>query len=112
MMIRMVYCFKCGNLNSDDAIVCNQCGMTLRDSPKQTNAHWAQRQTDGSYNRRGGSRATLFFGIIIIVAGLAVLLSELYGFAIPWWPIILIFVGLWLLIAGIRRSRKITPQQT
>ncbi len=109
----MVYCSKCGTLKSNDANVCIKCGSLLHGKTTDANysQYWRHRRYEGEYYHfRGGSGiGALVFGFIIILIGLSLLLSEMYGFNFPWWPTILILIGIWILFVGLRRSRRYTP---
>jgi ribosomal protein L40E len=114
--IKMVYCSKCGTLNPDDAAVCSKCGAPLQapTGQEQYGAYWRHRHYEGDYYQhyRGGRGIGAFiFGVIIIFIGLSFLLSELYNITFPWWPAIIIILGLWLLYIGFRRSRRNQPRQ-
>jgi hypothetical protein len=61
---------------------------------------------DYRYWRRRGVLATLILGLTIIFIGFLYLLSGLYGVSIPWWPIILVFLGVYILARGVMRSRR------
>jgi hypothetical protein len=112
------YCSKCGILNPDDSMVCSKCGATLQPATPQEpyGPYWGHRHYRNEYYaRRGGGWGALFVGIIAIVVGLTLLLSQIYNVPInwsAWWAIVIIFVGLWLLFAAFRRSRRYRPPQT
>lgn len=48
----------------------------------------------------------MIFSVIIIVIGLSFLLSAVYGVSIPWWPIIIIIVGVWLIARAVMWRRR------
>jgi len=107
----MVYCTKCGTLNADDAKVCVQCGAPLYGAKEESSPYWRHRHMrhEGEhygYYRRRGALATLILGLIIIFIGFLYLVSVLYDVSIPWWPIILILLGVYILARGIIRSRR------
>ena len=107
----MVYCTKCGTLNADDATVCAKCGAPLHGAKEESSPYWRHRHMryEGEYYgyyRRRGALATLILGIIIIFIGFLYLWSVLSGTSIPWWPIILILLGVYILARGIMRSRR------
>ncbi len=106
----MVYCSKCGMLNSDDANVCVKCGAPLNSGTgSETGPYWKHRhqhEGDYHYHRGGGGIAGLVIGIIIIVVGLSFLLSDVYGVSIPWWPMVIIIVGIWLLVRAVMWRRR------
>lgn len=111
----MVYCVKCGAKNSDDAKTCSQCGTPL------------YALTEGEFRRhekecfgarggveprerveeecfgipRGSAVAGLAFGVIIILVGFSLLLQELYGIKVPWWPFVVILFGVLILVGAI-----------
>jgi len=105
----VVYCSKCGTLNSDDASVCSNCGAPLHgarveSSPYTRHRRWEEEYRD--YPRRSGAFAALAMGLIIILAGFSILLSDVYNINIPWGSIFLVFVGVLMIVAGLRaRSR-------
>jgi hypothetical protein len=113
----MVYFQKCGTLNTDDANVCIKCGSPLHGATTETNygPYWRRRRYEGEYYHYRGRTGigVLVFGVIIILIGLSVLFSEVYGFNFPWWPTILILIGIWILFVGLRRSWRhgTAPQQ-
>ena len=105
----MVYCSKCGTLNNDAANVCSKCGAPLNADQEQTGPAWRRRHNEGEYHRyhgRGGGIPALIIGVIIIVIGLSFLLSEVYGVSIPWWPIIVIVIGVWLIARAAMWRRR------
>lgn len=67
----MVYCPKCGTKNEDDATFCKSCGMSLdgkklgRDQDKR-----CEEECAGGHSGRGW---TMFWGVIIILIGLAII---------------------------------------
>lgn len=101
----MVYCTKCGANNADDAKVCVQCGTPLY--PVRAERESYRRREEECFGiPRGGAVATLVIGVIIILAGLSFMLSELYGISIPWWPAIIIILGILIIVGGIYRLRR------
>jgi uncharacterized membrane protein YvbJ len=57
---RMVYCSKCGTLNSDEATVCVKCGAPLHGTRVETPREMKRRQWQEEYEhhpRRGGAIA-------------------------------------------------------
>lgn len=95
----------------DDATVCVQCGAPLYGAKEESSPYWRHRHMryEGEYYRRRGALATLILGLIIIFIGFLYLLSVLYDVQIPWWPIILILLGVYILARGIIRSRRYRP---
>jgi len=102
----MVYCSKCGMLNSEENKTCSKCGASLNSSG-ETNHHWRENRKNARGQRSGsGGFAGLLIGLIIIVIGSSFLLSEIYNVSIPWWPLVIIIVGIWLLIRAIIWRRR------
>ncbi len=97
----MVYCTKCGANNADDAQVCAECGAPLYPVRKQRETY--RRHEEECFGLpRGGAVVTLVIGVIILFAGVAFLLSEVYQISIPWWPFILIIFGILIVLGAIR----------
>ena len=104
----MVYCTKCGTLNPDSATNCSNCGAPLS-GPENRPYSGYERQRyyreNYGYSRRGGGVGLLIAGLFIILIGLA----AFAGFTAFWnyfWPIVLILVGVWILVLGLRRNRR------
>jgi hypothetical protein len=105
----MVYCNRCGTQNPDGTTYCSNCGAPLypeQSRPYQRHEHRRYYYENGYHYRRHGSGfGLLIVGLFIIIIGLAVLT----GFTMFWnyfWPIIIILVGLWVLMLGLRRNRR------
>jgi len=108
VIVRVVYCSKCGKLNSDTAVVCDNCGAPLSLSQPKSNFQTNQfnDKSKRRYQRKSGSGVgMLIIGIIIVLIGIGVLFPQVSN-VVPWWNIFLIVVGIWLLIIGVRQSRK------
>jgi hypothetical protein len=105
----MVYCTKCGTLNANDAKVCVQCGAPLYGAKEESSPYWRHRRYYGEhygYYRRRGAFGALISGLIIIFIGSLYLWEVLSGVSIPWWPVIPILLGVYILARGIVRSRR------
>jgi hypothetical protein len=105
----MVYCTKCSTLNSDSTTVCSKCGAPLIAGQAETGPQWRHRRYSGEYyehTRRGGGIAALIIGIIIIFVGLVFLVEPTYNISLPWWPIIIIIVDVWLLLRAVLWRRR------
>jgi hypothetical protein len=104
----MVYCTKCGTNNADDATVCVQCGAPLYGTSGEGKPYWRERVSmEYGYHRRGRPIVCIFIGLMIIFAGFALLVSELYAIDIPWGPIIMILFGVFILVRLLQvRSRR------
>lgn len=101
----MVYCVKCGAKNPDDAKTCSQCGASLYalDEGKHRRHRdecFGSEETECFGIPRGGAVLGLAIGIIIIIAGLSMLLNELFGISIPWWPFMIIIFGVLIIIGA------------
>ncbi|MCX8150819.1 MAG: hypothetical protein N3D85_04900 [Candidatus Bathyarchaeota archaeon] len=94
----MVHCYKCGQLNPDEANFCVKCGATLIKHSK------VLRET--RYHRHGSGTGALIAGLIIIIIGFSFLISDVWNIHIPWWPLAIIAVGMWLLVRAVMRQRR------
>jgi predicted phage tail protein len=98
----MVYCVKCGAKNPDDAAICAQCGKPLV-GVERGRTRYEREMCFGMPSHWGG----VLVGLFIVVLGVAFL----YGQFVPsvsdiFWPLILIFLGLAVLLGGIYRSSR------
>jgi ribosomal protein L40E len=108
---RMVYCSKCGTLNSDEATVCSNCGAPLRPARVETRREMRRRLRREEYEhrpRRGGAIAVLAIGLIFLLWGFSILVANVYGIDIPWGPILLVLIGLFIIIAGLRARNRMS----
>ncbi len=104
----MVYCSKCGTLNSDDAQVCSNCGSPLqgaRAASQPYTRRWRWEEERHMYPRRGGSIAVLVIGLIIVLVGVSLYAEQVYGVNIHLGEIFLILIGL-LLVGVYFRARR------
>ena len=92
----MVYCTKCGTKNEEDAVVCVKCGASLVTRPP-----WRRKRPEEECFGlpHGGAIVGLVIGIIIILAGISWLVSEVYEIEFEIWPLIVIIFGI-LVLAG------------
>lgn len=106
----MVYCTRCGNQNPDSANSCANCGAPLFGAGAESR-HYSRREYrhyyGNVYHRKHNSSGIglLIAGLFIIVIGLA----ALTGFSAFWnyfWPIVLVLLGVWILLLGLRRNRR------
>ena len=112
----MVYCTKCGTKNPDDAEVCSQCGAPLQkigESEQQGRVEsecFGPRRAREPYRRvehecfglpKGGIIVGIVIGVLIVLAGLSLLLHEVYGTPEFWWPAVLIIFGALLVIGAL-----------
>jgi hypothetical protein len=105
----MVYCTKCGTNNVDDATVCVHCGAPLYGASGEGRPYWRHGWYEREYgfHRRSGAIAGIVIGLIIIFAGFSLLVTELYGISIPWGPIVIILIGIFIMVRLFQvRSRR------
>jgi uncharacterized membrane protein YvbJ len=95
----MVYCTKCGTNNADDAAVCVNCGAPLHGASSESKPYVGRVRYEREFgsHRRGGPIVGLIIGVIVIFIGLSLLLEQ-YDIVIPWWEIILILFGVYLVV--------------
>ena len=102
----MVYCTKCGTENLDDAEMCANCGVSLIDRLTR-HRRSDQEFEDMCFGGRGRTVVPIFFGAIMILAGLSFLLERTFA----WmnfdnlWPLIVIAIGL-LVVYNATQRRK------
>jgi uncharacterized membrane protein YvbJ len=119
----MVYCPKCGTKNDDDATYCKSCGASL-DTPKQESGreyrHERDRRCeDECAGGKSGRGWTMFWGVIIILIGLAILfevvlkeMAKTYSWlswanSVQWNWVFAIVIAIFIIAFGIRVvSRK------
>ena len=105
----MVYCTKCGTNNADDATACVKCGAPLHGASGEGRTYMGRVRYERhyGYHRRGRPFIGIFIGLIIILAGFSLLVAEFYRIDIPWFPIVLILIGVFILLRLIlARSRR------
>ena len=102
----MVYCPKCGAENDDDAAVCKSCGEFLRGTRVRTYRRY--KDDDACFGSgRGFSWFGLFFGVVIILAGVIFMYEGQYWWA-SWenlWPMIVVLFGLLIVFSALSRRR-------
>lgn len=115
----MVYCAKCGTQNEDDATYCKSCGNSLH-GPKygheKDRDQRCEEECAGGKNNRGWA---MFWGVIIILVGLAILfelvlkqMAPRYAWlswvnTVEWSWIFAAVIAIFIIIFGIRViSRK------
>jgi len=117
----MVYCTKCGTKNADDATVCSRCGAPLyavaggaQQAPVERECFGTSRRAE-PYRRvegecfgipRGGTIVAIVIGVLIVLAGMSMVLQEMYGFSFPWWPVVIIAFGVLVLIGAMYGLRR------
>jgi uncharacterized membrane protein YvbJ len=112
----MVYCTCCGTLNADDASICTNCGASLQRTQVPTRPYsrhwrWEDWEQHREYHKRSGAFAALAIGLIIILIGLSSLFAEFYNINLPWGAIILVFIGVLIIGAGIRARYRWSQRQ-
>jgi ribosomal protein L40E len=108
---KMVYCSKCGTLNPDDATVCSNCGAPPNPARVESTREMRRRQWQeeyGHYPRRGGAIFVLAIGVLILLWGFSILIANVYGISIPWGPILLVLIGVFIIIAGLRARNRMS----
>jgi uncharacterized membrane protein YvbJ len=104
----MVYCTKCGTNNADDATVCVNCGASLYGASGEGRLQVRHVRYEREYGfHRSRPIVGIFIGLIIILVGFSLLVAELYRIDIPWGPIIMILIGVFVLVRLFQvRSRR------
>jgi hypothetical protein len=102
----MVYCTKCGTENSDDAVVCTNCGASLSPSIPRYRRHegW---DNDICFGGRGSKTWPLIIGAFIILIGLSNLLDNTFFWA-RWdniWPFFIIIIGLAIVVNALQQRQ-------
>lgn len=106
--IDLVYCSRCGTLNPDTSVNCSNCGAPLNQQESRPYTPYEHRHynNEGYRHRHGGSGfGLLIAGLFIVIIGIA----ALTGFVLFWvyfWPIVLVLIGVWILLLGLRRNRR------
>jgi uncharacterized membrane protein YvbJ len=105
----MVYCTKCGTNNVEGAKVCVNCGSSLYGVSVVSGSYEGRVRYERRYgsHRRGGPIAGVLIGAIVIFIGLSLVLEQ-YDIRIPWWEIIIILLGTYLIARwfSIRNRRR------
>lgn len=105
----MVYCTKCGTLNPDTAVNCSNCGAPLYANENRPYSRFERRryyEEQYGYHHRGNGFGLLIAGLFVLVLGLAAIFGSISLFFRYFWPVVLILIGLWLLLWGLRRNRR------
>lgn len=96
----LVYCVKCGAKNPDDAAICAQCGKPVMEVERGRTRR-EDEMCFGLPRHWGG----ILVGLFIIILGMAMLFRT-YLRIEDFWPLILIFVGLAVLLGGLYRYTR------
>jgi ribosomal protein L40E len=94
----LVYCWRCGEENDDEAVHCKKCGALIAALPlKSEEARFTEKSP----------LIGIFFGLLMILAGLIWLLEPY----VPWltwsnlWPILVILLGLYIILKALGMGR-------
>lgn len=98
----MVYCPKCGLKNQDDATYCVSCGTSLTVGREIRQTEYE----DMCFGHRRGGFWGIIFGVIIVIFGISVLLQQLYGINVQFWPLLLVLIGIIIIVGAIGRRRR------
>ena len=98
--VRLVYCVRCGAKNPDDAAVCAQCGKPLM-GVERARTRREEEMCFGLPHHWG----SVLVGLFIILLGLSILFRSWVGLQ-DFWPLLLIFVGLVILLGGFYRYSR------
>lgn len=112
----MAYCQKCGTKNDDDAEFCKKCSASLKGEEKDKEKEWEKKCEDECQRGPSGSGWRIFWGVIIILAGLWIIfefvISKIPKSDLPqglhWLPdfpfsyIIAAVIGIFVIIWGFR----------
>ena len=106
----MVICSKCGFENADDSKFCAKCGQPLFPS-----AETPSEQRYPGYRTRRPERDMCFgisggfwpflIGFAIVLWGVLEIVQQYYKVNIPWWPLIVIIIGLFIIVRGLNRAK-------
>jgi uncharacterized membrane protein YvbJ len=106
----MTYCQKCGTKNEDDAEFCKKCGATLDISKKAHEKEFDRRCEDECAGGKGGRGWAIFWGVIIILVGLFIILEMVFKnmlkldimSQVEFGWIIAAVIGIFIVILGVR----------
>ena len=112
----MVYCWKCGTENDDDAEFCKKCGTSLKAPGKGSDQEWDKRCEEECSGRKGSRGWTIFWGLVVILIGVWIIfeivlknlsneipeLNWVNTITFPFWYLILAIIGIIIIITGIR----------
>jgi len=103
-----VYCSKCDAENPEDAYYCLKCGAQLKVEEPPIRKVYEKEREEMCFSGPRGSLVGLFFGTLIILVGLVLLLQQYYPW-ITWgsvWPIFAIALGLIIIIGALTSKRR------
>jgi predicted nucleic acid-binding Zn ribbon protein len=100
--VALVYCVRCGAKNPDDAAVCSQCGKPIMGVERGRMRH--EKEMCFGMPSHWGS---LLVGLFIVVLGLVLLYRQFVpGIADIFWPLVLVFLGIAVLLGGLYRYSR------
>jgi hypothetical protein len=102
----MVYCTKCGAENKDDMRYCVKCGQPLYPSREEARMYRREREEMCFGAHWAPGAWALFFGIIIVLAGIVWWIDAALGLGIDVWPLIVIAFGIMIIIGVLSRPRR------
>lgn len=114
----MAYCAKCGTKNEDDATFCKSCGASLTGVRVENDRQREQRCEDECAGGKGGRGWAVFWGVIIVLIGLAILfevvikdMAKTYSWlswvnSVQWNWIFAIVIAIFIIIFGLRLIAK------
>ena len=102
--VAVVYCWKCGAENDEDAVNCKSCGASLHPPPRRV---YRRRYEDQLCFRpgRGVHLIGVFFGLLLILAGVTSLLKRFVWWA-SWdrlWPFVVVLFGLLIIVGALSK---------
>jgi len=111
----MAYCGKCGTKNDDDATFCKNCGASLTGAKPAYDQKRDQRCEEDCAGGKGGRGWALFWGVIVVLIGLAILfefvlkdMAKTYPSQLSWvtsvqWNwIFAVVIAIFIIIFGLR----------
>jgi uncharacterized membrane protein YvbJ len=111
----MTYCVKCGTKNEDDATFCKNCGTSLTGAKPDYARDRDKRCEEECAGGKGGRGWMVFWGVIIILIGLAIVfeyvlkdMAKTYPMQLSWvtsvqWNwIFSIVIAIFIIIFGLR----------
>jgi hypothetical protein len=98
--VGLVYCVRCGAKNPDDATICTQCGKPLMGVERGRMRH-GEEGCFGMPHHWG----SILVGLFIIALGLSILFQNWVAFQY-FWPLVIIFVGIAVLLGGFYRYSR------
>ena len=106
----MVYCSKCGTQNPDTATTCSNCGAPLYTVGERYQGsereHYKRVESECFGLPNGGIIASIVFGAIIVLVGLALFLRTQFNISVDFWPFILIIIGILIVAGALYRRRR------